>query len=59
VRTLDGPVIEVLLAEAQNASLVAMPMHGSHGLVDAFRGSTTERMVREVTCPVLALPVAR
>jgi nucleotide-binding universal stress UspA family protein len=29
------------------------------GFVDALRGSTTERVVREACCPVLALPVAR
>jgi nucleotide-binding universal stress UspA family protein len=59
VRTLDGPVVETLLAEAQAADLVAMPMVGAQGLVDALKGSTTERLMREVTCPVLALPVAR
>lgn len=59
VRTRDGSVVEALLEEAEGASLLAMPMQGSHGLVDALRGSTTERMVREVSCPVLAIPVAR
>lgn len=59
VRTVAGPVVETLLAEAQGASVVAMPMAGARGLVDALRGSTTEQVVREVSCPVLALPVAR
>ena len=59
VRMLAGPVVETLLAEAEAADLVAMPMVGAHGLVDAFKGSTTERVMRDVTCPVLALPVAR
>jgi len=36
-----------------------MPMAGARGLVDALRGSTTERVVRGVSCPVLALPVGR
>ncbi len=58
VRTVEGPVVETLLAEAQTADLVAMPMVGAQGLVDALKGSTTERVVREVTCPVLALPAA-
>jgi nucleotide-binding universal stress UspA family protein len=58
VRVLEGPVVGTLLAEAQGASLVAMPMAGPQGLADALRGSTTERLVREVTCPVLAIPVA-
>jgi nucleotide-binding universal stress UspA family protein len=35
-----------------------MPMAGRHGLLDVIRGSTTERVVREATCPVLALPAA-
>lgn len=59
VRTVEGPVVETLLAEAEAADLVAMPMAGALGLVDALRGSTTEQLVREVSCPVLALPVAR
>jgi nucleotide-binding universal stress UspA family protein len=59
VRTLDGPVVETLLAEAQAADLVAMPMVGAQGLVDALKGSTTERVMREVTCPVLAIPATR
>jgi len=59
VRTVEGPVVETLLAEAQGASVVAMPMAGARGLVDALRGSTTERVVRDITCPVLALPAAQ
>jgi nucleotide-binding universal stress UspA family protein len=59
VRTVEGPVVETLLDEARGVSVVAMPMAGARGLVDALRGSTTERMVREVSCPVLALPVAQ
>jgi len=59
VRLLEGPVIDTLLAEAEAADLVAMPMVGAQGLVDALKGSTTERVMREVTCPVLAIPAAR
>jgi len=59
VRAVEGPVVETLLAEAQGATVVAMPMAGARGLVDALRGSTTERVVRGVSCPVLALPVGR
>jgi nucleotide-binding universal stress UspA family protein len=56
VRTLEGPVIETLLLEAEQADLIAMPMVGPRGFLDALRGSTTERMVKEATRPVLALP---
>lgn len=56
VRRIVGPVVETLLDQARQASLIAMPMVGRHGLLDAIRGSTTERIVREATCPVLALP---
>jgi hypothetical protein len=27
-----------------------------NGLIDAFRGSITERVLREAPCPVLAIP---
>ena len=59
VRTVEGPVVETLLAEAEAADLVAMPMAGARGIVDALKGSTTERVMRDVTCPVLALPAVR
>ena len=56
VRTTDGSVVDTLLAPARQANLIAMPTAGRHGLLDALRGSTTERVVREATCPVLAIP---
>lgn len=59
VRTLEGPVVETLLQEAERASLVAMATAGRKGFLDAIRGSTTERLVGEVNCPVLVLPVPK
>lgn len=59
VRLLDGPVVETLLAEADGAGLVAMPMVGPRGFLDAVRGSTTEQLVRRAACPVLAIPAPR
>jgi nucleotide-binding universal stress UspA family protein len=56
VRTLEGSVIETLLLEAEQADLIAMPMVGRRGFLDALRGSTTERVVKEAVRPVLALP---
>jgi nucleotide-binding universal stress UspA family protein len=57
VRTLRGPVVETILAEAEQADLIAVPTVGRKSLLDALRGSTTERLVREATRPVLAIPV--
>lgn len=56
VRAIEGSVIETILDQARQASVIAMPMAGVHGLLDVIRGSTTERVVHEVTCPVLVLP---
>lgn len=58
VRTVQGPVVDTLLEEARKASLIAMPTAGRQGLRDALRGSTTERIVGEAPCPVLAIPAA-
>lgn len=58
VRAAEGPVVETLLDQARQASLVAMPMAGVHGFLDVIRGSTTERVVHDAPCPVLALPAA-
>ncbi len=57
VRTLEGPVVDTILAEAEHADLICLPTAGRKSLLDALRGSTTERLVREATRPVLAIPV--
>jgi nucleotide-binding universal stress UspA family protein len=36
--------------------LIGMPTAGHHGVFDALRGSTTERLIRHAPCPVLAFP---
>ena len=56
VRLFDGPVVETLLEEVEHVDLLAMPMVGRDGLLDALRGSTTEQIVAESIRPVLALP---
>ena len=58
VREIEGPVVEGILAEARasDVDLIAMPTAGPHGLFDALRGSTTERVAAQAPCPVLALP---
>jgi nucleotide-binding universal stress UspA family protein len=33
-----------------------MATHGHHGFLDALRGSTTERVLHDATCPLLAVP---
>jgi nucleotide-binding universal stress UspA family protein len=40
-----------------DADVVAMPTAGHHGILDALRGSTTERVLRHAGCPVLAMPI--
>jgi len=54
----QGSVVETIVgvAEEIRADIVAMPTAGHHGLLDAFRGSVTERVLREAPCPVLAIP---
>ena len=46
-------------AEAVRANLIVMPTEGRHGVFDALRGSTTERVLRGARCPVLAVPASR
>jgi nucleotide-binding universal stress UspA family protein len=43
-------------ADEYRADLIVMTTRGHDGLLDALLGSTTERIVRNSTCPVLALP---
>lgn len=51
------PEDEILkAAEEGQADLIVMSTQGHHGFLDAIRGSTTERVVRNARCPVLVLP---
>ena len=56
LRTDD--VVSAILdaAKEKQADLIAMPTAGHHGFLDGLRGSTTERVLRHSTCPVLAVP---
>lgn len=51
------PATEILaLAGETKANLIAMVTDGAHGFLDVFRGSTTDQVVRNAPCPVLAIP---
>jgi nucleotide-binding universal stress UspA family protein len=52
----EGDIVEAILDAAQEADLIVMATEGRHGVIDAMRGSVTERVVRGAPCPVLAVP---
>lgn len=56
----QGDIVARILENANEraADLIAMATHGHKGFLDALRGSTTERVVREARCPVLTMPAA-
>ncbi|MFY0610820.1 MAG: universal stress protein [Hyphomicrobiaceae bacterium] len=56
VSIMQGPVVETILEAARTSDLIAMPTDGRHGILDALRGSTTERVLRQANRPLLALP---
>jgi nucleotide-binding universal stress UspA family protein len=47
----------ILAASSHGVDLIIMATEGRKGVVDALRGSVTERVVRGAPCPVLAVPV--
>jgi len=53
-----GPVVETILEVARQIGpdLIVMPTAGHQDLYDELRGSTTEQVLREAPCPVLAIP---
>jgi nucleotide-binding universal stress UspA family protein len=53
-----GPVVEAILdaAEAVDADLLVMATRGHDGILDVFRGSTTEQVLRRAGRAVLAVP---
>ena len=56
VEQRQGDVVDQILDVSSDADLIAMVTEGRNGILDAFRGSTTERVVRNAKCPVLAVP---
>lgn len=54
----EGDVVEQILGEANEraADLLVMATEGHHGVLDALRGSVTERVLRRAPCPLLAVP---
>ena len=56
-QTEPGEVVGRLTACLRdwNPQLIVMTTQGRHGFMDAVRGSTTERVLREARCPLLAV----
>jgi nucleotide-binding universal stress UspA family protein len=57
----QGDAVEeiVRLASEASADLIVMVTAGHQGILDAVRGSTTERVLRNAPCPLLAVPASR
>ena len=55
----QGPVVQTIVSVAREigAGMIAMPTAGRHGMFDALRGSTSERVLREAGVPILAAPI--
>jgi nucleotide-binding universal stress UspA family protein len=54
----DGdPATQILkTADDRGADLIALTTQGHHGFLDALRGSTSDQIVRNASCPILAVP---
>ena len=51
------PVTEIVAAAEEGpADLIVMATAGREGFIDVLRGTTTERVLRQAPCPVLAVP---
>jgi nucleotide-binding universal stress UspA family protein len=55
-----GNVVQSIVDAAieLEADLIGMPTAGHNGVLDALRGSTTERVIRHAPCPILTIPAA-
>lgn len=56
----EGDVVDEILTAAGDgeADLIAMSTSGHQGFLDALRGSTSERILRQAPCPVLVVPMS-
>jgi len=54
----SGGAVDGILSAAEeiDPDLIIMVTEGSDGILDALRGTTTENVLRQATCPVLAVP---
>lgn len=54
----DGdPATQILkTADDRGADLIALTTQGHHGFLDALRGSTSDQVVQNASCPILAVP---
>jgi nucleotide-binding universal stress UspA family protein len=54
----EGNVVDLIVEEARegSADLIVMTTRGQQGFLDALRGSTTEQVLRRLSCPLLAVP---
>jgi nucleotide-binding universal stress UspA family protein len=61
VELRSGNAVDGILQAAADmrANLICMVTAGHHGILDAIRGSTAERVLRQAPCPILAVPVIR
>jgi len=59
--TRSGDPVEGILAAAKelDSDLIVMTTDGRDVLLDVFRGSHTERVVRGALCPVVAIPIPK
>ena len=55
----QGDVVDAIIETARDwpADLIGMATQGHRSVLDAMRGSTTERVLRQAPCPVLSVPV--
>jgi len=56
---IEGTLEEAIVAavRARELSMIVMPTHGHDSPGDVIRGSHTERVIREASCPVLSVPL--
>jgi nucleotide-binding universal stress UspA family protein len=55
---LDGDPVDVItqVAEKTGPDVIVMATSGHNGFMDVVRGSVTERVCRELSIPLLAIP---
>jgi nucleotide-binding universal stress UspA family protein len=56
----SGDVVEAVsgTASSTGAGLIVLTTVGRHGFLDALRGSHSERILRQASCPLLAIPAS-
>jgi nucleotide-binding universal stress UspA family protein len=57
VKQVTGEIVDIIASLELNADLIVIPTEQRQGQLNPLFGTTSEQLLRDTSCPVLAIPV--